>query len=530
MVRGRLSRMVVFVSSVATIGVAPGVARAITLTEYPVGSHAPGQPNYHQPGSITDGPDGRLWFTDDGCGGGGGPGICQIGAIDTSGTITEYGASELGSTYVPDGIVTGADCNLWFTENTGRYIGRMTPTGTLTQFPTGLAPGDNQSDENDGIALGPDGNVWFIVDTDPATIARITPSGTITTFGAGLNPGAVPNFITAGSDGNLWFTDVGTHAAIGRITPEGVITEFSAGLPDGSSPQEIAAGPDGDVWFSDRGTDTIGRVTPSGTISEDVTGLVQNAGPAGLALGPDGNLWFADASWYAGVGMVTPSGTATEWQDGQSGSVPDFIAAGPDGNMWFTDYSLPAIWKVTLPTAHATVAGCPSSGGSPSSPAGGSQSGPSSAGGSGSGSSPAGVSHQGGGAALGPSLTDVRESRAQWREASRANRVPAGTTFTFRLNSAASVRFTFMRTVLGRRVDRTCRAVTDANRHDATCQRSAEAGALTVRGHSGLDRVAFRGSLGHGRAMAPGNYTVLITATDAGGPSAVRTLRFTILG
>jgi len=514
MMHSRPRRMVALGVSVAAMWVAPAMARAITLTEYPVGSQGTGQPNYHQPGSITAGPDGRLWFTDNGCAGS--PGICQIGAIATDGTITEYGAGQLGTTYLPDQIVTGADCNLWFTENAGRYVGRMTPSGALTQFPTGLDPGNNESD---GIALGPDGNLWFIVDTTPATIARMTPSGTITKFSTGLNPGAIPNFIAAGRDGNLWFTDIGTHAAIGRITPSGAITEFSAGLPDGSSPQQIAAGPDGEVWFSDQGARTIGRVTPSGAISEDVSGLVQNAGPAGLTLGPDGNLWFADASWYAGVGMVAPSGTATEWSDGQSGSVPDYIAAGPDGNMWFTDYSLPAIWKVTLPTSHAATTGCPSS--SPGS--GGSPGGGSASGGSGSGS----------GAVLGPKLTRLRESHARWRESGRARRpgVPIGTTFTFGLNTNATVRFTFMENVRGRRVRGKCRAVTGANRRDPGCRRSAEIGVLTTHGRAGRNQVGFRGRLGKRLGLPPGSYTVLITATNArGGRSVSHGLRFTIVG
>lgn len=512
MARRWQSRAVGFLATMAAIGAAPAVARAITFTEYPVGNDA-GQPNYHHPGSITAGPDGRLWFTDNGCAGY--SGTCQIGAIATDGTITEYGGAQLGSAYSPDQIVTGADCNLWFTENAGRYIGRMSPGGALTQFPTGMDPGNN---ENDGIALGPDGDIWFIVDTSPATIARVTPSGTITKFSAGLNPGALPNFITAGPDGNLWFTDDGTHAAIGRVTPSGVITEFSAGLPDDSSPQQIAAGPDGDVWFSDRGADTVGRVTPSGTISEDVSGLVQNAGPTGLALGPDGNLWFADASWYAGVGMITPSGSATEWRDGQSGSVPDYIAAGSDGNMWVTDYSLPAIWKVTLPTSHPGTSGCSSSAGS-TSPPGGSTSPP-----GGGGSGPGGAS--------GPTLSRVRESHARWRKPGGAKRggVPIGTTFTFGLDTAAVVRFTFIRTVLGRDVDGRCRAATDANRHHRACRGSAEIGVLTIHGRAGRNRVVFRGHLGRRRGLPAGGYAVQITASDAGGRSAARTLHFTILG
>jgi hypothetical protein len=243
---------------------------------------------------------------------------------------------------------------------------------------------------------------------------------------------------------------------------------------------------------------------------------VQNAGPAGLALGPDGNLWFADASWYAGVGMVTPSGAATEWSDGQSGSVPDYIATGPDGNMWFTDHSLPAIWKVTLPTSRAAVTGCRSAA-------------------TGSGSSPGGGSSSGSGTALGakgdlaPKLIYVRESHTRWREpGAKPAGAPVGTTFTFALNAKAIVRFTFMRRVPG--VAGPCRAATHANRNHGSCRRSVESGVSAIHGLAGCNRVVFQGRLGHGLRLPPGSYAVQITATNAGGRSALRTLTCLILG
>jgi streptogramin lyase len=62
------------------------------------------------------------------------------------------------------------------------------------------------------ITAGPDGNLWF---TDPNewTIGRITPGGTIQEFPV---PASDPYGITAGPDGNIWFTD--QNGKIGRIT------------------------------------------------------------------------------------------------------------------------------------------------------------------------------------------------------------------------------------------------------------------------------------------------------------------------
>ena len=79
---------------------------------------------------------------------------------------------------------------------------------------------------------GPDGNLWFTEDSSGmrAPIGRITPSGTVTEFP--LPAGDSARHLTVGPDGNLWFTEGSTTGpAIGRITPAGAITEFP--LPAG---------------------------------------------------------------------------------------------------------------------------------------------------------------------------------------------------------------------------------------------------------------------------------------------------------
>jgi len=68
-----------------------------------------------------------------------------------------------------------------------------------------------------GIATGPDGNVWF-AETGANRIGRITPSGVVTEFGTGIGPGTFPFGITTGPDGHLWFTGLGDR--IGRLNVE----------------------------------------------------------------------------------------------------------------------------------------------------------------------------------------------------------------------------------------------------------------------------------------------------------------------
>jgi streptogramin lyase len=56
----------------------------------------------------------------------------------------------------PVGITAGPDGNLWFTENAGNKIGRITTTGVITEFPV---PSSDSSPY--GITAGQDGNLWF---------------------------------------------------------------------------------------------------------------------------------------------------------------------------------------------------------------------------------------------------------------------------------------------------------------------------------------------------------------------------------
>src|SRR5260370_21540243 len=96
-------------------------------------------------------------------------------------------------------------------------IGRITPSGTVSEFPiaTAFVPS--------GITEGPDGSIWFSgADTDGfnGTIRRITPSGKITFFHVPIIPSRVNGF-PAAPDANLWFThdeNPSQNRKIGRIT------------------------------------------------------------------------------------------------------------------------------------------------------------------------------------------------------------------------------------------------------------------------------------------------------------------------
>jgi streptogramin lyase len=201
---------------------------------------------------ITTGPDGNLYFTD---------GASRAWRVTTSGHFTAFPFTDSTGGY-PYQITKGPDGNLWFTDRAGLIV-KMTTAGKFTTF---KVPRTNAS--TDDITAGPDGNLWFTLDgTDTSSkIGRITPSGVITEFPfpSPSNDYLYLSGITKGPDGNLWFTyqDFTSKAnAIGRITTSGAITLFPTPTAN-SGPTDITAGPDGAMWFTEA-VGNIGRITTS---------------------------------------------------------------------------------------------------------------------------------------------------------------------------------------------------------------------------------------------------------------------------
>jgi hypothetical protein len=131
------------------------------------------------------------------------------------------------------------------------------------------------------ITSGPDGALWF-TNAGNNSIGRITTSGTVTNY---TDPSIDdPYGITSGPDGALWFTNAGNNS-IGRITTSGTVTNYTGSSID--DPNEITTGPDGALWFTNYKGNSIGRVTTSGVVSSytgapTVTASPSSGKPGGL--------------------------------------------------------------------------------------------------------------------------------------------------------------------------------------------------------------------------------------------------------
>ena len=128
-----------------------------------------------------------------------------------------------------------------------------------------------------------------------------------------------------------------------------------------------------------------------------------------------------------------------------------------------------------------------------------------------------------------PVLSGLQQSASRWRTQSvkRGPRLPVGTTFGFKLDRAAQVRFAFSQLVSGRRVNGRCVTTTKSNRKKPSCDRSQAAGTLIISGKAGINSYTFRGKL-RGSTLKPGSYRLLVTATADGKSSTAASIRFTI--
>jgi len=320
------------------------------ITEYPI---PPGGDEFRliQPEGIASGPDGALWFTEDGG--------HRIGRITTAGAVTEYRKS------APGAIALGPDRAMWISGLRVGKIVRITTAGAISESQRLSDPVEGAA----GIAAGPDGALWF---TEPlaGVIGRMTTDGVVAKYylEAISNEQAHgnPSGIVTGPDGALWFNDTAS-GAIGRITTAGAITRYALpthpanmggtsgwGVPiEAAAGPNIAVGPDGALWFTESGADRIGRITTAGAITEfsvrppppTLDNPIPVSGPQGIAAGRDGALWFTQ-SGADKIGRITTAGAITDFQlprvPGRRAK-PMGITAGPDGAMWFTEEGT---WKI----------------------------------------------------------------------------------------------------------------------------------------------------------------------------------------
>jgi uncharacterized protein (TIGR03437 family) len=265
------------------------ITPAGVILEYPLPS------GFFTP-KMTPGPDGNIWFSSSG----------EVAKISTSGVVTTVLSATPG--WVTQDLAFDGGGNLWLVDYINNQVGELTTKGEFKKFAVpinGKNPATGQAMSGlRAICLGADGNMWFTENLGKR-VARITPAGVITEFGSGDSP----DQIVLGSDGNVWFTEQST---IGRMTPAGSLTEWH--MPSqGESPVNITRGPDGAIWIAalwiiDPGNqgNRVMRMSPAGAFTELTIATGALSSIDAMVAGPDGNIWLSERKSDTLVKVIAP--------------------------------------------------------------------------------------------------------------------------------------------------------------------------------------------------------------------------------
>ncbi len=268
--------------------------------------------------TIVTGPDGKMWYSD--------ANGAQIIRMGMSGSRNLFPLSYNGGTlFHPEQMTVGSDGKFYILPFGMPLVGVVTTSGVLTTY---TIPSGDVSYLN-GIAKGPDGNVWFV---EQKHVAKISTTGVITeyTYSSGDTNNS-QGAITAGPDGNLWVTEPGNNL-LTQVNPStGAMVSFNIGCQGYS----VIAASDKNLWVNCNFE--LARVTTSGVITIFPTGFTLNSQPSSLTKGPDGNPWFA-VSGYNIIGEMNVVTTQMTIDYPPSAFNQDYaLTAGPDANIWAVD-------------------------------------------------------------------------------------------------------------------------------------------------------------------------------------------------
>jgi virginiamycin B lyase len=156
-----------------------------TITRFPIPDYA------SEPWAIVTGPDGDLWFTESG--------DDKIGRFNPTTEKFDSSISVPTQYATPWGILLAPDKHIWFTEERGNKIAEVTSSGTVMEFAIKQAGSYPQ-------ALAPAaGKLWF-TQSQSGTLGSIDPKtgrfGPVITLPAN----SIPNGIAVGPNKNIWFS------------------------------------------------------------------------------------------------------------------------------------------------------------------------------------------------------------------------------------------------------------------------------------------------------------------------------------
>ncbi len=286
------------------------------------------------PLAIVSGTDGFLYFTEQAA--------SQIGQLSTGGVFKEVKTPTAGAG--PTGIIVSTgNNNLWFAESLAHNIATVTSfaTSAITEYPITWAGSKPQF-----LANGTVQNTMYFTDNGANAIGEITTAGAITGPFAIPTANANPQGIALGPDQNIWFCE-NNAAKIGHLNTTTNVVDSEFALAAGANPYNIIVGPDGAMWFTENNpaAPKLGRLTTTGVLNEYPLAGAKSA--VGLSVDVFNNIDVVDLAANAIGQFNVNSLKYTEYPIKTANSGATWITLGPDQKMYFTETTANQIGQFT---------------------------------------------------------------------------------------------------------------------------------------------------------------------------------------
>jgi virginiamycin B lyase len=241
-------------------------------------------------------------------------------------------------------MALGPDGNVWFIDEDADRVVRISANGSIKEFSFESVAGGS------GVSMTVGADKDFYIGDESTSIIRVSVKGQAQGFPIPSGDNISTDGMALGSDGNVWFTEF-NHIA--KITPSGKITEFA--YPSGYSTNQyggVTTGSDGNVWFAESSNNAIGRVIPS-TGKITMFPIPVSCIPAPVVLGNDKNVWFVCLGSAPLLGNITPKGKIATFAigGGFSSNETDQFCRGPDGEPWCASGNDGTVFRINT-TSH----------------------------------------------------------------------------------------------------------------------------------------------------------------------------------
>lgn len=320
----------------------------------------------------------------------------DLGAAVTTlagnGTLGAAAGSGTAATLAgPAGITADANGNLYFTDQQGSRVRKVTTGGVVTNIVGNGATGTTEGvgtaalfNWPQAVTVGPTGQL-FVADTMNSRIRTVTLATSTASLFAGSNPGNggaigasgsalqfnTPRGIVYESSANAVYLADSQNNLLKKLSTGGQLLatygNSTGAFADGNAttarfnfPQGLAKDGLGNIYIADTKNHAIRKMTPSGNVTTiagtgGTPGFTNGTGtaalfrdPMALAVANDGTIYVADTGNHA-IRKITSSGTVTTIAgNGSAGfaddsgeaarfNEPKGIAIGSDGRLYVAD-------------------------------------------------------------------------------------------------------------------------------------------------------------------------------------------------